>query len=176
MTDLYAQIMNDKGSFERLLMRIPGFTGYMEREARRDADRMLRDHLAAQLALRVQRLARIETMLVDGGGIAYMTKTSSAKTKLQTYHDRVKAAAPRYGGFFEAVKIEQAELEMIYNFDELQVIYADKFEQALDKLEQAVTSKEGIEAAISELDALAVEANEAFSKRDDVLTHINPGV
>jgi predicted ribosome quality control (RQC) complex YloA/Tae2 family protein len=176
MSDIYNQIMNDKDSLEQLMMRIPGFKGYLDREARRDADRIVRDHLAGLLAERIQRLARIETQLLDQGGLAYMSKTSSVKTRLQTYHDRVKAAAPGYSGFFEAIKIESAELEMIYNFDQLQIVFADRFSEALDKLEAAVNANEGIEDAIRTLDMLAVEANEAFSKRDDVLTNLQTGI
>jgi hypothetical protein len=176
MSDLYNQIMNDKGSLERLVGRIPGFKGYLDRAARRTADRMIRDHLAGKLQERINRMAQIEKMLLEGGGLAYMTKTSSAKTKLQTYHDRVNTAAPGYSGFFAAVKIESAELEMIYSFDELQMVYVDKFDEALDKLQTAVTSKEGIDEAIQELDTLTIEANESFSRRDDVLTNIDSGI
>ena len=45
MTDLYQQISNQRGSFERLLERIPGFGGYLDRAHRRTADRLLRDHI-----------------------------------------------------------------------------------------------------------------------------------
>lgn len=176
MSDLYNQIMNDKGSFERLIMRIPGFKGYMDRAARRTADRMIRDHLAGLLKQRIDRFAEIERQLLDNGGLAYMTRTNSAKSKLQVYHDRVKTAAPGYSGFFEAVKIDSAELEMIYSFDEMQLIYADRFDAALDKLQAAVTSGEGIDEAIQEINALAQEANEAFQKRDDVVTNIATGI
>jgi hypothetical protein len=171
--DLYNQIVNDKGSFERLVARIPGFGGYLDRDARRTADRMLRDHLAELLEQRIDRLARIENMLLDNGGLAHMSKTASVKTKLQTYRDRVKTAAPKYSGFFEAIKIDSEELNLVYGFDELQMVYVDKFDGALDTLEKAASSGEGIEDAIRALDQLAVEANEAFSKRDDVLTNLN---
>ena len=36
---------------ERLMNALPGFKGYREKELRRDADRILRDHLAARLDL-----------------------------------------------------------------------------------------------------------------------------
>ena len=34
---------------ERIMNALPGFKGYREKELRRDADRILRDHLAARL-------------------------------------------------------------------------------------------------------------------------------
>ncbi len=173
MSDLYDQIVSQRGTFKNLLARIPGFRGYNNNADRRTADRMLRDHIAGEIAQRVSRLVAIEKSLVQDGGLSYMTSTRSAKTKLQTYHDRIKAAVPGYSGFFAAVRIGEEELEKLYSFDEAQIRYVDRFDEALAALEQAVNSKEGIEGAISALDALTVEANEAFSLREDVLTNLD---
>lgn len=169
-SDLYNQIINDRGSLPRILNVIPGFEGYMDRTARRTADRLLRDHLASQIDQRIKRLARIEKQILDKpGGLALMPKTGSAKTKLQTYHDRIIGAAPGYSGFFESIKIDSEELDLLYGFDELQIVYADKLDGALDTLEQAVSAGQGIEDAIRALDNLTVEANDAFSKRESTL-------
>jgi hypothetical protein len=173
MSDLYDQIVSQRGSFERLVTRIPGFQGYLDRAARRTADRMIRDHVAEALALRINRLAEIERSLLADDGLQYMDETRTAKTKLQTFHDRVKAAAPGYSGFFEAVKIGPEELEKIYSFDEAQIRYVDKFDEALNALSQAVKDKTGITEAIAVLGEIATEANEAFWLRDDVITKLD---
>jgi len=172
MSDLYQQIINQRGSFERLLERIPGFRGYLDKGHRRTADRMLRDHIAELIETRIDRLAQIEKRLLDNGGLGYMSKTASIKTKMQTYHDRVKAAAPGYSGFMEAIKIGEQELESLYSFDEAQIRYADRFDEGLTALETA-NSKEGVDGAIIELDTLAIEANRAFDLREDVLTNLS---
>lgn len=173
MSELYDQIVSQRGGFERLLNRIPGFRGYLDKGTRRTADRMLRDHIADLLTQRVNRLAQIERRLLDDGGLRYMSKTQSAKTKLQTYRDRVKAAAPGYSGFMEAVKVDAEALEKLYAFDEAQMRYADRFEDTLNILEDAVNKREGVEDAIRVLDSLTIEANDAFSLREDVLTDLS---
>ena len=173
MSDLYDQIVSQRGSFEQLLAPIPGFRGYVDKASRRTADRMMRDHIAGLLTERVNRLTQLERRLLEDDGLLYMSKTNSVKTKLQTYRDRVKAAAPGYSGFMEAIKVEADELERLYSFDEAQIRYADRFGEALDALETAVTNKEGMEEAIAILDALTIEANEAFSLRENVLTDLD---
>lgn len=173
MSELYDRITSQRGSFERLVARIPHFQGYMDKAARRTADRMIRDHVASALAQRINRLAQIEKRLLDADGLHYMSATRSAKSRLQTFHDRVKAAAPGYGGLFEEHKIRDEELEKLYNFDEAQLRYLDQIDEALNALEQAVTSKAGIEEAIAGLEKVANEANEAFSLREDVLTNLS---
>lgn len=173
MSDLYNQIVGQRGSFENLLSRIPGFRGYLDKAARRTADRMIRDHIAGQLQQRINKLAEIERKLLDNGGLGFMSKTQSAKTKLQTFHDRVKAAAPGYSGFMEAVKIDAEALERIYAFDEALVRYADRAAELLDALNAAVDKNEGIAEAITALDQMTIEANEAFTLREDVLTNLS---
>ena len=173
MSDLYDQIVSQRGSIEGLMARIPGFKGYMNRADRRTADRMLRDFIAGQIAQRISRFSTIEKAILDSGGLMLMSKTKSAKTKLQTYHDRVKAAAPGYSGFFAAINIGEEEMERLYSFDEAQIRYVDKFDDALDQIDEAVRTQGDIDSALANLDAVAIEANEAFMLREDVLTNLN---
>jgi hypothetical protein len=173
MSDLYNQIVGNRGSLQKLAERLPGFRGYMDRGARRTADRMVRDHIAEKLSAEINRFIQLEKTLVDSGGLKYMTATSSAKTKLQHFRDRVKAAAPGYSGFFEKIKVGEDELEKLYSFDEAQIRYVDDLDKALESLTEAVNSKTGIEEAVAAIDRLAIEANEAFSLRENVLTNLD---
>lgn len=169
MDDLYSRIVRDRGSLERLLARMPGFRGYKEMSARREADTLMRQHVAGRLKQVLERLASIEKIILDGGGLAFMSQTRSVKTKFQTFIDRIATDAPGYSGFYDAVKIGPEDLQVIYAFDEALLEYGDRFNEKLDELEQAVLKGEGIAEAIRELDALAIEANRAYDLRDDVL-------
>lgn len=173
MSDLYNRIVNQRGGLEELLARIPGFRGYLDKATRRTADRMLRDYIAFMLSSRVQRLVALENRLLNEGGLRHMSETASVKSKLQHYRDRVAAAMPGYSGFDSAVKIEAEELELLYSFDEAQIQYVDRLDSALTGLENAITNKEDIESAIAALDAVTVEALEAYGLREQVLTNLD---
>jgi hypothetical protein len=134
---------------------------------------MLRDYIAGEIAQRINRLASLEKTLLDGGGLMQMARSKSAKMKVQTFHDRVKAAAPGYSGFFAAVKIDEAALERLYSFDEAQIRYVDRLDEALDNLQQAIQADGDAAAALEAVDALAIEANQAFDLREDVLTNLD---
>ncbi|MBE2182671.1 MAG: hypothetical protein IAE89_04525 [Anaerolineae bacterium] len=177
MSEIYEQIVSQRGAFERLLSRIPGFRGYIDKATRRTADRMVRDYVAGVLTQKINRLAALEVSLLDtDGGLQYMSETRSAKDKLQTFRDRVRAAAPGYSGFMESVKVDEEALDRLYNFDEAQIRYADQFDATLDTLETAISSGEAVKDAIRALDMLTREANEAFSMREDVLTNLSKSV
>lgn len=172
MNDLYARIVRERGKLESLVAKVPGFRGYMEMTARRQADRLIREHVAEQLKLQLNRLPTIEKQLLDQGGLAYMSKTRSVKTKFQTFIDRVATDTPGYSGFFDALKIGPEDLEVVYAFDAALLDYADKFKEKLDALQDAALAGQGVDEAIRELDALTIEANEAYSLRDSVLKGI----
>jgi hypothetical protein len=170
--DLYSRIVRERGSLEKLGERLPGFRGYMEMSARRQADRMIRDHVVTQLRQQLNRLVNIEKMLLDAGGLSYMSKTRSAKTKFQTFIDRIASDTAGYSGFFDAVKISEEDLAVVYSFDTALLDYVTKFSAALDALESATAGNDGVDEKIRALDALSVEANQAYSLRENVLMDI----
>ncbi|MEZ4667691.1 MAG: hypothetical protein R3E39_07210 [Anaerolineae bacterium] len=176
MSDLYNQIMSQRGSVESLMARLPGFRGYLDNKVRRTADRLLRDYIADELTLRINRLVEVEKHILNDGGLSLMSVTASAKSKLQHFRDQVKTAAPGYSGLFEQVKLTAEDMERIYTFDEAIIRYVDQFDDRLHTLENTVTDKGDIKAAIAELDKLTIEAQEAFSLRDDILTHLGKSV
>jgi hypothetical protein len=175
MDELYSRIVGQRGSLEKLAARIPGFRGYMEMNARRQADRLIRDTVAQQLRNQLNRLSTVETTLLGAGGLKYMSKTRSAKTKFQTFIDRMATDVPGYTGFFDALKIGPDDLAVVYSFDQALLEYVDKFKAKLDALQDAAAKNEGVDEAISALDGLTIEANEAYGLRDNVLKGLDDG-
>lgn len=176
MTTLYEQIISQRGSMENLMARIPGFRGYLEKATRRTADTMLREYIARQIQQRVDSLVRIEKIILDNGGLKYMSKTRDLKGRIQLYHDKVATAAPGYSAAFSAVKVDEPALEQVYAFDEAQIRYVDKLDAVLEKLKQAALQKDGLDEAIVEAGDVVTEAIEAFVLRDDVLTRLSQSI
>jgi hypothetical protein len=171
MSDLYERIVAERGGFEKMLQRIPGFDGYLDLAARRAADRQVREYVARIIADRLGRLTSLQKRVLDQpGGLSFMSAMESARTQWQTFHDRVHTAAPGYSGFFAVNKIDAADLEKIYAFDEAQARYADQFTAALDAIEKALSVHDELHGTILALEALGREANDAFMLRDEVLT------
>jgi hypothetical protein len=173
MTDLYNRIVSQHSSFENLMAKVPGYRGYKEASDRRAADRMMRDHIVKLLKEQMARLVDVEKKLLTSGGLAQADDTRDAKRKFQTFIDRVNTAMPGYAGFFDAKKVGPAELAKIYSFDEALLTYVDKFKATVDALAKAVGDKEALPGAVSALETLGTEANEAYALRENVLTEIS---
>ncbi len=175
MSDLPNRIASQHNTLlERIAARLPGYKGYQENEDRRAADRLLREHIVAQLKEQHTALVQVEKSVLSGGGLGYMSKLKDAKSKLQVFIDRIHTTMPGYAGFYDAVRIGPNELQTLYHFDSALIDFADKFHQKITDLQSALNSKEGLDAAISALDALTIEANAEYAKREDALTHFSP--
>lgn len=173
-SELYNQIMSQKGSFENLMMKIPGFKGYQEKQARRTADRLLREHLANEIDAHIKKFGRLQNKLLDGGkGLSYMARAREVQAQIQMYHDKVETAAPKYSGMWAQVKVTEETLDRIYAFDEAQFRFLTQLDTALANFESAIESGEGIEDAMDEVYDTAATASEAFDLRDDEILNLD---
>lgn len=173
MSALYDQIVAQRSGLRNWMDRIPGLGGYLDRKDRRQADRLIRDHIASQLEQRLNRFVSLEKRILSASGLSMMSESSEAKTKLQTYIAKLKAAAPGYSGFFAAVNVDDAAMERLAAFDEAQVRYVDKIDEALEALESAIAKDEGVGEAIQAVYAVADEAIQAFELREGVLRELD---
>ncbi len=168
MADILGSITNARGLLEKIASKIPGFGGYMEKETRRSADKLLRETIASRYGEQLSRIAAVQTQLVSSGGIEFVDDLQDAATRLQRFIDTVKTAAYGYAGFFDAVKVKEDELAKLYAFDNALLDNASKVTSLVDGVEAAVGS-DGLAGAIRALTAGIAECNATFERRKDVL-------
>ncbi len=168
MGDLYQKFTDSRGLLEKIASKIPGFGGYMEKETRREADRMLRDLIANRYGEQLSRVQSLQTQLVTGTGIEYVDDLQNAATRLQRFVDSVKTAAYGYAGLFSAVQVKEEQLAKLYAFDNALLDNADKIVEAVNTVETSMGG-DGLGAAIRNLTTLVTQCNDAFERRKEVL-------
>lgn len=169
MSDFQEQIFSERGGLKNLLAKVPGFKGYIESEDRRTADKMLREAIADKYDEVWQRVTAIQSDFVNQGKIGFLDDLESVGVKLKTIVDRIRHASYGYSGVFDAIKVDQEKLDMLYQYDNALLDGVDGFSEALDNLEFAGTDEE-IQAAIKNINALARDSVQAISGRKDVIT------
>ncbi|RME51019.1 MAG: hypothetical protein D6790_20485, partial [Caldilineae bacterium] len=102
------------GAIERLLKGLPIIRGYVDKDLRREADRRLRQTIAAGLEAEKQRLYDLQKIFLRSGGLRYMDDLDGAVQKLQTLIDRIKTASYGYAGLLDAVKIREEQLNALH--------------------------------------------------------------
>jgi hypothetical protein len=102
---------------ERLANKIPGFKGYRERELRRDADQLTREHLAGLLEACKKPLNELSVTISRSGDLSGINDLETARKRLDKVAARIRYADRGYSGFFDALKVEEATLARVYEFD-----------------------------------------------------------
>ena len=169
MVDTYGKVQDSRTGLEKLLDIIPGWGGYQERQNRRKADQVLRQTLAEKLSNQRRNLDVAQKELINHGKIDLIDDVGSAVTQLQTFIDRVRVATYGYSGMFDAVRINQAELEQMYNFDLALFEYVDRLDAASDRLREAISIGEGLTETIRIIQDICREANSTFDQREHVI-------
>ena len=170
MSDFFEKVSSQVDPFKKLLGFIPGFSGYVERQNRRDADKLLRETVARRFEELWSRASNLQTELVSSGMIQYVDDMEKAVISLRTFIDKISTAARGYSGMFDAVKINEKELEAIYQFDAAFFDLGEQVKSALDNVEASLGDEAALPAAIRNLTTLARLAVETFERRAEVVT------
>lgn len=170
MDDFFQKVTSMQDPFKKLASYIPGFGGYVERQNRRDADKLLRDTVARRFDEQWKRTSQLQEDMVGNGMIAYVDDMEKAAIQMRTFIDRISTAPRGYSGLFDAVKINEKELEAIYQFDAAFFDLAEQVARANDNVEASMGDEAALPAAIRNLTSLARLANETYNKRSEVVT------
>jgi hypothetical protein len=152
------------------MSHIPGFSGYIDRQNRRDADKVLRDTVARRFEEQWKRASQLQSDMVSNGMIAYVDDMEKAAIQLRTFIDKITTAPRGYSGMFDAVKINEKELESIYQFDNAFFDLADQVGRGLDNVEASLADEASLPVAIRNVISLARLAVETYNRRSEAVT------
>lgn len=170
MTDQFVDFAKAQmGAVERLLKGLPGISGYVDKELRRDADKRVRESIAAALEQSKAELLALQNKLLKGGGLSLMDDVDEAIVKLQTLIDKVKTAAYGYAGLFDPVRIKEAELDALNRFDVAMAQEVGAINTAIVNLANAVADKTNIAPAIDRVTGTVTELTRLFDKRKEAV-------
>jgi len=169
MTDqIFDKVHGDMDIFKKILSYIPGFKGYIERQNRRDSDKLLRETIASRCEEQWGRLSGLQRDFISQGEIALVDDLEQAAIKLRTFADRVRRATRGYSSLFEAVKIGEAELAQLYQYDAAMLDLAAEVGRAVDNVEASIGT-DGLMAAIRHLRSVAQQCIDTFDRREEVI-------
>lgn len=174
MADLRQTISDHMGRFEKLASKIPGYSGYKEKEMRREADTLLRNHIAQQLNEQLSRAEDVSGQMLIGPGLAQLDEMGQGNTRLQTLIDKVKTAAQGYAGFFDAVKFKEDQLDDLYEFDNQVLLQVDEIAAAIDNLQTALDGGDAaaIAPGVRRYVKTVTDTSALFDRRKDTILGI----
>jgi hypothetical protein len=169
--DMFDKIEEESTVLGRLLSKIPGFSGYMERSRRREADELLRKTISDRLEDTRRQLGAVHQELSRDiiKAMDHAEPLDRADTRLMGLIGKIKDAPQGYAGFFDAVKVKEDDLARVYAFDESMLAFADQIVLDVAAVEKAALDDGDLDSAIRVLDSTLREANTAFNSRQEIL-------
>ena len=134
----YEKVKGEMRLSERILAEIPGFRGYKEKEIRRESDRIIRNHLYRKLNQAKEDLRRVFQKLSDYRRYELLTDMDRLMARLDRIAEKINHASYGYTGFFDAVKVEEPDLDRMIKFDA----------ELLDDVEEIVKASSAFKADI----------------------------
>ena len=170
MDQLQEVVASGKGGFESLIEKIPGIKGYKAKEDRRSTDKLVRETVAARLEEEWARISALQRQLLKAGALGPMGDLESPALKIRQFIDRIRTAAYGYAGLMDAVKVDEAALNQLYDYDLYLFSLVDEVRKRLDTIEAGIGGPETeLNRAIQELTKVAAEMVTAFNRRSEVV-------
>jgi hypothetical protein len=119
--DIKEKAKSQLKALERLIHSLPGFKGYYEREMRRDSDHVHRQFIADKMKNLKDDMQKVIRVVAREKRLDVLTEYDEVLRGIDKFINEVTYANRGYSGFFDLIKIGEAELEAIYQFD-IQII------------------------------------------------------
>ena len=113
MVDYMEKSKQDRGIFERISLYIPGYSGYRQRNMRRDIDRLVRSHVALSIKEVKTVMADLKRQVMDNGDLQSVKAMERITVKIDTYMKTIESAESGYSGMWETIKTNESDLDSI---------------------------------------------------------------
>ncbi len=168
MNDPLDKITAGDNLYSKIKNFLADFVGYVDRDNRREADKLLRLAVAQRLEEQWERIAELQRRLIKEKQLEQVDDLEEAAIKLRAFVNRIRNASYGYSGLFDAVQINSKELELIYEYDVALLEGVDQISNAIDNL-SASLGTDGFPAATRHLVTLSDEMVVAFDRREEVI-------
>ncbi len=167
MPDIRDRVEEDRGLLKRIQMHIPGYAGYRRREDLRAADKLLRVQLADKLTAIRKDVENTRGFMTRSYIRDNIEQLGNLILTFQEVEGKLRFSAGGYSGISADIRIEENELEQLYEYDYSMVTALAAIAQAVPPMDAAVKAKDknaaaaGIDSIRENLDKL----HSAFRQR-----------
>ena len=174
MPDIRTQVEADRGILKKIQMVIPGFRGYRKREDIRAADSILRLQMADGLVKLREGLDDTRRAMTEDYQTKNIERLGGVINKVRTLEGKVRHAEQGYSGFSPAVRIEEAELNRLYEYDASMIDAIQRMDSSQGLLLSAVQARDqnGARQKLEEIGDDLVAFQRAFEDRIPVVAGI----
>jgi hypothetical protein len=161
-----------QGLLNKLLRKLPGFAGYVDREARQASDQLARQNIAMHLERAKRALEGITRALVDRGAIDALPKFDRFRGTVDHTIAKLKGAPAGYHGFFALDDVQEDRLEDVYEHDLWTIDEAAKFAQEVQVLAEADEATADADALLRQIKTHFEAIEAKIKQRERILADL----
>src|SRR3970040_1016658 len=141
MPDIRERVEADRGLLKKIQLMIPGYAGYRRREDIRAADNILRIQLSDQVKGVRGELETIRDGMAMEGKTTGLSPIGNAIFTLEGIEAKVRHAEGGYSGISATIRIEETELDRLYEYDYAMLMSLDKAAAVVPMIRDASDGK-----------------------------------
>lgn len=157
--------------FEKIIRNIPIYHGYKTKELRREADKILREYLYNSLKKSLDKLKNTRDRVVEENLQELWNQIEKAISRFDTISQKIRYADYGFSGFFSANKINEEELNRMYDFDSSLIEDVDTIKEVVDDLEEESDEPalNKIKNLLRRVENVTSQLEDKFSNREDFM-------
>jgi len=162
---------------EKIMNTLPGFKGYKANEQRREADKIIRNFLYSKLQEARNELQDIYQGLAESQVPEALHPIDKLTAIFDRVSEKVNHASYGYAGFFDAIKIEEDELDRMIAFDTQLVDAAKGLAQKVQDFKSEVQARkfDNLQTYEDELRKTIDGFEKTFDQRKDAIEEVEVG-
>lgn len=149
-----------------ILRKLPGYTGYEAKEHRREADKLLRMQVAKQFRDQQAGLDRLIQDMVGNGNLQHTDLLDRVSKGIDRFVVKLETAPRGYAGWFDIIKIDETDLDLLYQFDLKLAASADLLGERIAFVRSQMHEQGDLRAAIGDLQAFVDDMNRQLDARE----------
>jgi hypothetical protein len=168
--NLQDRAKQQRSFLEKLGGWIPGYGGYADRERRREVDRLEREFVAGKIVAQKTGVKRLVDELMSAGRYDGLAVYDKIMNKVDKVANKIKAAPYGWSGMFDSVKIDEAALDKLYQYDCGLVEGAQELALAVAELSGLGSNPSAAQAKANTILELLDRIDDYFSRRTELVS------
>ena len=172
--DIRQQVDENRGTFKKLELLIPGLRGYRNKEDIRVSDDLLRNQVSDKIDSAKANLEALRKQLANNGDFTSIGTVGSLIFQMQQFSGEIRHAQQVYSGIAATFQINEDKLNKMYDYDYAFVSAAMQLVDATSpsKLVYDPTNASSIIPVINQISAMVVDLKQKWSIRVEAIENI----
>jgi len=165
------KVREEMGLLEKILIYVPGYRGYKERELRRESDRLVRMEAVNRLRAAKDIVRRSLTNPIIAQRISGEDawRFDTLMSHLDRVTQRIDRAVAGYAGMFDAVRVREDKLDMVIQHDLNLIEKAEAIRASTESLARLEPGRDEWRRAIDDLISRVGELDMLVDRRVEIL-------